>query len=212
MADFGTNRQGDSSSPRAASWYHVVLGAIGDAVMATDPDGYITYMNPVAESLTGWTQAEAHGERLERVFSIINEGTRKPGEQPVRKVIETGLIRGLANHTLLIKRDGTEIPIDDSAAPVWGEGGVLVGVVMIFRDITERRRAEHLIELAKEYAESIVTSVREPLNRPQRRPPRPLGQPCVLPDLPGRPGRDRGPVHLRPRRRPVEHPGAQDPA
>jgi two-component system CheB/CheR fusion protein len=120
-------------------------------------------MNPIAESLTGWPAAEAHGKPLEGVFRIVNEETRKPSEQPVRKVIDTGLVRGLANHTLLIARDGSELPIDDSAAPVWGEDGKIVGVVMIFRDIRERRENEHLIESAREFAESIVTTVREPL-------------------------------------------------
>ena len=144
-------------------WYQVTLAAIGDAVLTTDPDGLVTYMNPVAETLTGWSAAEALGKPLEDVFRIVNEGTRKPIEQPVRKVIETGLVRGLANHTLLIARDGSELPIDDSAAPVWGEDGSLVGVVMVFRDITERRQAEHVIATARGYAESIVNTVREPL-------------------------------------------------
>ena len=141
MSNSTPERGGELSGPKAAAWYQVTLAAIGDAVLTTDPDGLVTYMNPVAESLTGWSAAEALGKRLEDVFHIVNEETRKPIEQPVRKVIDTGLVRGLANHTLLIARDGSELPIDDSAAPVWGEDGKLVGVVMIFRDITERRRA-----------------------------------------------------------------------
>ena len=163
MSNSTPEREGDSASPKAASWYQVTLAAIGDAVLTTDPDGLVTYMNPVAETLTGWSAAEAIGKRLEDVFRIVNEETRKPIEQPVRKVIDTGLVRGLANHTLLIARDGSELPIDDSAAPVWGEDGSLVGVVMVFRDITERRQAEHLIAAARGYAESIVNTVREPL-------------------------------------------------
>ncbi|HEV3168051.1 MAG TPA: ATP-binding protein [Isosphaeraceae bacterium] len=150
-------------SRKAAAWYQVVLSAIGDGVLTTDPGGLVTYMNPVAESLTGWSATEALGKHLEDVFHIVNEKTRKHAEQPVRKVIDTGLVRGLANHTLLIARDGSELPIDDSAAPVWGEDGKLVGVVMIFRDIRERRQNEHLIDSAREFAESIVTTVREPL-------------------------------------------------
>ncbi|MDG3008334.1 hybrid sensor histidine kinase/response regulator [Paludisphaera mucosa] len=141
----------------------MTLSAIGDAVLTTDPDGVVTYMNPVAESLTGWSAAEAAGQRLEVVFRIVNEETRKPSEQPVRKVIDTGLVRGLANHTLLITRDGRELAIDDSAAPVWGEGGELVGVVMVFRDVTERRLNEHLVDTARNFAESIISTVREPL-------------------------------------------------
>jgi PAS domain S-box-containing protein len=155
--------ESDPSGLKPAAWYQVVLAAIGDAVLTTDPEGHITYINPVAESLTGWLAAEAHGRPLEDVCRIVNEETRKPTEQPVRKVIATGLIRGLANHTILIAKDGRELPIDDSAAPVWGEDGQLVGVVMIFRDMTERRQSEQLIEDAKGFAESIVGTVREPL-------------------------------------------------
>src|SRR3954462_14057759 len=99
-------REGGPASPRAALWYQVTLAAIGDAVLTTDPDGLVTYMNPVAESLTGWSEAEALGEHLEDVFRIVNEEPRKHAEQPIRKVIETGRVRGLANHTLLIARDG----------------------------------------------------------------------------------------------------------
>jgi len=163
MSNSTPKPKGDPSNRQAVSWYQVVLSAIGDAVLTTDPDGLITYMNPVAESLTGWSAAEAFGKRLEDVCRIVNEATRTPAEQPVRKVISTGLVRGLANHTVLIAKDGSELPIDDSAAPVWGEDGNLVGVVMIFRDITQRRQSEHLIESAKEFAESVVSTVREPL-------------------------------------------------
>jgi PAS domain S-box-containing protein len=163
MANSTATPAGDSLSPKAASWYQVTLAAIGDAVLTTDTDGLITYMNPIAETLTGWSAAEAIGKHLESVFRIVNEETRQLSEQPVRKVIDTGLVRGLANHTVLIARDGSEHPIDDSAAPVWDEDGKLVGVVMIFRDIRERRESEHLIELARGFAESIVSTVREPL-------------------------------------------------
>src|SRR6185437_3205542 len=111
MAKSTPEREGDAASPKAASWYQVTLAAIGDAVLTTDPDGLVTYMNPVAETLTGWSAAEAIGRRLEDVFRIVNEDTRQPIEQPVRKVIDTGLVRGLANHTVLVARDGNELPI-----------------------------------------------------------------------------------------------------
>ncbi len=163
MSNQNPKLDGGSPDRKPAAWYQVVLSAIGDAVLTTDPTGLITYMNPVAESLTGWSKAEADGKRLEDVCRIINEKTRKPAKQPVRKVIETGLIRGLANHTVLIARDGREFPIDDSAAPVWDEDAKLIGVVMIFRDVTDRRKGEQLIESAREFAESLVTTVREPL-------------------------------------------------
>ena len=145
------------------TWYQVTLSAIGDAVLTTDPEGRVTYMNPVAESLTGWVAAEAHGRPLEDVLRILNEETRKVVEQPIRKVIETGLVRGMANHTLLIAKDGTERPIDDSAAPVRDAAGTLIGVVMVFRDISEQRRARAEVRDALAYAESIVDTVRDPL-------------------------------------------------
>ncbi len=144
-------------------WLQITLSSIGDGVITADGDGRVNYLNPVAEVLTGWTIAEAAGVEVERVFRIINETTRKPVEQPVRKVIERGLTVGLGNHTLLIARDGSERPIDDSAAAIKDARGEVVGVVLIFRDITERRSAERMIESAREYAESIVTTVREPL-------------------------------------------------
>src|SRR5947209_14566890 len=118
MSNSTSGREGDGDGPKTASWYQVTLAAIGDAVLTTDPDGLVTYLNPVAETLTGWSAAEALGKPLEDVFRIVNEVTRQPIEQPVRKVIDTGLVRGLANHTVLIARDGSELPIDDSAAPV----------------------------------------------------------------------------------------------
>ena len=163
MSNLTLRPDGGSRDSKTISWYQVVLSAIGDAVLTTDPDGLITYMNPVAESLTGWPSSDALGKPLEEVVRIVNEETRKPTAQPVRHVIETGPIRGLANHTLLIARDGSELPIDDSAAPVWGEDNQLVGVVMIFKDMTQRRNSEKIIEDARGYAESIVSTVREPL-------------------------------------------------
>src|SRR5512135_1989583 len=145
------------------TWHQVTLSAIGDAVLTTDPQGRVTYMNPVAESLTGWAAGEAHGQPLEEVFRIVNEETRKAVEQPVRKVIETGLVRGMANHTLLIVKDGTERPIDDSAAPVRDEAGNLIGVVMVFRDISDLRQRERVVQDALAYAENIIDTVRDPL-------------------------------------------------
>jgi PAS domain S-box-containing protein len=145
------------------TWYQVTLSAIGDAVLTTDPEGRVTYMNPVAETLTGWVAGEAHGRPLEEVCRVVNEETRKAIKQPVRKVIETGVVRGMANHTLLIAKDGTERPIDDSAAPVRDEAGDLIGVVMVFRDISEQRRRERAVRDALDYADRIIDTVRDPL-------------------------------------------------
>jgi PAS domain S-box-containing protein len=144
-------------------WFQITLSCIGDGVIASDREGRVKYLNPVAEKLTGWTLTDAVGEEIERVFHIVHEKTKTPFQQPVRKVIHRGLTVELGEHALLVARDGSERPIDDCAAPIKDERGDIVGVVLIFRDITERRQAEQLIELAKEYAESIVATVREPL-------------------------------------------------
>jgi PAS domain S-box-containing protein len=120
----------------------ITLASIGDAVIATDAEGRVTSLNPVAVALTGWTQDAAVGQPLEVVFRIINEQTRQTVENPVKRVLAEGRIVGLANHTLLIAKDSTERPIDDSAAPIRDTEGAIEGVVLIFRDITERRRAE----------------------------------------------------------------------
>ena len=121
--------------------FRVTLDSIGDAVVTTDTHGRVTFLNPVAEALTGWSLAEAAGRPLPDVFRIINEGTRKPVENPALRALADGVIVGLANHTLLIARDGTERPIDDSAAPI-RDAGALVGAVLVFRDITARKRAD----------------------------------------------------------------------
>src|SRR5207248_879019 len=123
-------------------WLRVTLASIGDAVITTDTAGRVTFLNPVAESLTGWDGEEAQGQPLEAVFPILHEQTRSPVENPVAKVIREGVIVGLGNHTVLLARDGTERPIDDSAAPIRGDDGGTVGVVLTFRDVTEQRQAQ----------------------------------------------------------------------
>jgi PAS domain S-box-containing protein len=122
--------------------FHVTLASIGDAVIATDAQGNVTFMNPVAETLTGWPEADAYGKSLDTIFRIVNEETRATVENPVTKVLREGRIVGLANHTLLISRIGQEIPIDDSGAPIWNEQSEITGVVLVFRDITERKQVE----------------------------------------------------------------------
>jgi len=124
----------------------VTLRSIGDGVISTDEQGRVTLLNRMAERLTGWTQEEARGRPLGEVFRIVNERTREPAENPVEKVLRTGEIVGLANHTALIGRDGSERSIADSGAPIRDPQGRTIGVVLVFRDITERLRleADHL--------------------------------------------------------------------
>ena len=135
-------REAEDSLRRQSQILEVTLASIGDAVVVTDADGRVTFLNSVAEQLTGWSNQASHGQPLQEVFHVINERTRAPVVNPVARVIETGSIVGLANHSVLLARDGREIPIDDSAAPIRLPDGRFFGVVLIFRDITEQRRAE----------------------------------------------------------------------
>lgn len=126
------------------------LASIGDGVVTTDTAGRVTNLNAVAEALTGWTNADAVGQPLDVVFRIVNETTRRAVENPAFRALREGVIVGLANHTLLLARDGTERPIDDSAAPIRCKEGEVVGCVLVFRDITERRTAEVGVEAERE--------------------------------------------------------------
>ncbi len=123
------------------NWLEVTLSSIGDAVIATDTDARVAFMNPVAEKLTGWSLQEAQGQKLADIFNIINEQTRQKVENLVKRVLQERTIVGLANDTILISRDGKEIPIDDSGAPIQSKDGWL-GAVLVFREITERKRME----------------------------------------------------------------------
>jgi PAS domain S-box-containing protein len=120
----------------------VTLSSIADAVISCDNDGSITFLNSIAESITGWNQDEATGQPLTKVFNIVNEESRLPVTNPALRAIREGAIVGLANHTVLLRRDGREIPIDDSGAPIKTADGRILGAVVIFRDISERRRTE----------------------------------------------------------------------
>lgn len=135
--------------------YRTTLMSIGDAVIATDAAGLVQIMNPVAESLTGWGQKEAVGQPLREVFRIVNEGSRQAVEDPVALIIRAGLVVGLANHTLLISRDGVERPIADAGAPVRNDKGETVGVVLVFRDQTLQRRSENALRESGDMMRSI---------------------------------------------------------
>lgn len=143
-------------------WLQVTLSSIGDAVITTDIKGCITFLNPAAQFLTGWTQKEAAGVTLESVFQIVNEDDRRAVENPATRALREGVVVGLGNHTLLIAKDGTERPIDDSAAPIRNASGAVAGVVLVFRDITERRRAERLIQDKVDYCDCVIATLREP--------------------------------------------------
>jgi|Deesub1362A_J573_1020465.scaffolds.fasta_scaffold00013_17 diguanylate cyclase (GGDEF)-like protein/PAS domain S-box-containing protein len=142
-------------------WLATTLKSIGDAVIATDEKGCVAFMNPVAESLTGWKQEEAIGKKLTEVFNIINEKTRALAENPVERVLREGVVVGLANHTVLIARDGREIPIDDSAAPIKDDKGNITGVVLVFRDISERKEMTEAFRESEEKFRGIAAAAKD---------------------------------------------------
>jgi PAS domain S-box-containing protein len=131
-----------SASEKDEARLNVTLRSIGDAVITTDPAGTVTMLNPVAQALTGWTEAAAVGQPIETVFSIVEEETGRPVENPVSKVFREGRIVALANHTVLMARDGRQTSIEDSAAPIRAADGTLIGIVLVFRDASDRREAE----------------------------------------------------------------------
>ncbi|HEX2673995.1 MAG TPA: ATP-binding protein, partial [Polyangiaceae bacterium] len=135
------------------------LQSIGDAVIATDTAGLVTFMNGVAERLTGFSESEARGRPLSEVFRIFSEHTRETVESPVTRVLREGTVVGLANHTLLRTKQGAEIPIDDSGAPIRDEGGVIHGVVLVFRDVTLEKRAERRRAFLARAMETLASSL-----------------------------------------------------
>ena len=135
-------RRSEEKLRTSEAWLSTTLTSIGDGVIATDAKGVITFMNPVATSLTGFTEAEASGQPLDAVFPLAHEETRVSVLSPVAEVLRDGVVVGMANHTILRRRDGVELPVDDSAAPIRDRNGNLAGVVLVFRDASEKRKVE----------------------------------------------------------------------
>ncbi|MEX1039692.1 MAG: PAS domain S-box protein [Pirellulaceae bacterium] len=152
-------RASEAELERQRRQLQTTLASIGDAVIVTDAQGNVRMLNGVAEALTGWDCAAAEGKPLIEIFHIINERTRQQVENPVEKVFATGVIVGLANHTILIARDGTERPIDDSAAPIKDADGSMRGVVLIFRDISEQHLWQRQLEESEERFRQLAESV-----------------------------------------------------
>jgi PAS domain S-box-containing protein len=146
--------------------FRTTLASIGDAVIVTGPDSRVTFLNAVAESLTGWRHEEAIGKPLPTVFNIINERTRQPAENPAIRATKEGVVVGLANHTVLIARDGTERSVDDSAAPIRDRDGQIAGCVLVFRDVTERRQIEQTMREADRRKDEFLATLAHELRNP----------------------------------------------
>gem|GEM_PF-1526163 len=150
-------------------WFRVTLSSIGDAVITTDTDSIVTFMNPVAEEITGYTQEEAIGRPIAPVFRIFNEITLAPAEIPVDRVIKEGFIIGLANHPGLVTKNGETRSIADSAAPIRSDDGAIIGVVMVFRDITDTKQMEEQmarldkLNVVGQMAAGIAHEIRNPM-------------------------------------------------
>jgi PAS domain S-box-containing protein len=152
----------------SAELLRVSLASIGDAVISTDADARITFINPVAQKLTGWDEAEALGAPIQQVLRIVHEGTRADLENPLIVALAKGTVVGLANHAVLLAKGGEEIPIDDSGAPIRGERGAIVGAIVVFRDISARRQSERQLkesnEQLKQFVAAAAHDLRSPLN------------------------------------------------
>lgn len=151
-----------------AELLRVSLASIGDAVIATDAAALITFVNPVAQQLTGWSDGEAIGMPIQRVMRLVNEVTRAPVDNPLEMALKKGVVVGLENHTVLLAKGGEEIPIDDSGAPIRSDEGIIVGAIVVFRDISSRRRTERQLresnEQLKHFVAAAAHDLRSPLN------------------------------------------------
>jgi PAS domain S-box-containing protein len=147
-------RRAEEALRQQSEWLRTTLASIGDAVITTDVDGRVTFMNAVAQALTGWPQTDALGHMLPEVFHIVHEETREPVDNPAFRALRANSTIRLANHTVLVSRTGQEYAIDDSAAPIRDETGATVGAVLVFSDVSERRRTD----LARAHLAAIVES------------------------------------------------------
>lgn len=146
---------------KSEKWLTTVLNSIGDAVIVTDTKGCILFINPVAEKLTGWNEQESIGKDLDEIYKITKEDTGEPVEDSVKKILNDGSNIGLLNRTILITKNGNKIPIDYSGAPIKDDKGNVTGVVLVFHDITERRKIEEEIRKSKVEWEITFDNVRE---------------------------------------------------
>jgi PAS domain S-box-containing protein len=179
--DVTAHTRSESALREQRAWLEVALSSIGDAVITTDIRGNVTFLNPIGESMTGWTLADATGVNLARIFNIVNEETRQPVANPVVKVLQERNIVGLANHTVLIAKDGTEVAIEGSAAPIRDASAALSGAVMVFRDVTASRRAEIALRDADRRKDEFIAVLAHELRNPLA----PIRQAALISKAPG---------------------------
>ncbi len=162
-------RERDAASLRQSEeWFRVTLSSIGDGVIATDDQGRVSFLNPIAERLTGTSLAQARGKKIGEVFPIFSEATNNPVENPVDKVLALGSVVGLANHTVLRHRDGHLLPIEDSAAPITDDSGKLIGVVLVFHDASRERSFQDVLRRTEKLAAAarLAATVSHEINNP----------------------------------------------
>src|SRR6266403_901830 len=157
--ELSERKKAQEALAKSEKWFSTTLASIGDAVIATDMNGGVTFMNSVAQSLTGWSLEEARGKSMDLVFNIVNAETRRPVENPVKKVFREEKIVGLADHTVLLSKDGREFDIEDSAAPILTDTREGFGVVLVFRDITDKKQIEEETKRQKELLQLILASI-----------------------------------------------------
>lgn len=144
---------------QSENWFATTLKSVGDGVIATDPAGLVTFMNPMAQKMTGWQLEEALGRPVEEVFHIVNEETGEPVESPVARVIREGVIVGLANHTVLLAKDGSRVPLNDSGAPIIDDRGNLIGAVLVFQDISDLKQAMEALRRREQEMQVLISNV-----------------------------------------------------
>ena len=157
--ELSERKKAQDALEKSEKWFSTTLSSIGDAVIAADMNGAVSFMNPVAQSLTGWALEEARGKSMDLVFDIVNKETRRPVENPAKKVFREGKVVGLADHTLLLSKSGKEFDIEDSAAPIVTDTGAEFGVVLVFRDITEKKLSEEETSRQKDLMQLILGSI-----------------------------------------------------